>query len=85
VWPVLLSRDLKIYVPLQQFQTIQHSLTDIEFRYVPASREQTNDLAGLERYIRTRLHASVSVRATAVDAIPRSPGGKFEDYLSLVS
>jgi phenylacetate-CoA ligase len=85
VWPVLLSRDLKTYVPLQQFQTIQHSLTDIEFRYVPASREQTNDLAGLERYIRTRLHASVSVRATAVDAIPRSPGGKFEDYLSLVS
>ena len=84
VWPVLLSRDLNTYVPLQQFQTIQHSLTDIEFRYVPASAGQTNDFAGLERYIKERLHASVSVRTTAVDAITRSPGGKFEDYLSLV-
>ena len=84
VWPVLLSRDLNTYVPLQQFQTIQHSLTDIEFRYVPASAGQANDFAGLERYIKERLHASVSVRTTAVDAITRSPGGKFEDYLSLV-
>lgn len=85
VWPVLLSKDLRKYVPCTQFQVVQTSLTEVELRYMPASADQQNDLAGLNDYFRTRLHPSVRATAIPVEEIKRSAGGKFEDYLSLVA
>jgi phenylacetate-CoA ligase len=82
VWPVLLSGEMQRFVPFRQFQVVQHTLSDIEFRYVPRSPGQATDIDGLSAYFRSRLHPSVRVTATAVDAIERSPGGKFEDYIS---
>lgn len=83
VWPVLYSGDLNGFVPNRQYQVVQHTLTDVEFRYVPAGNGGS-DLAGLTAYMRDKLHPSIEVRATAMPAIPRSAGGKYEDYLSLV-
>ena len=59
-------------------------LTDIEVRYVPLDAARKVDADGLEACLRELIDASVNVRAVAVDAIPRSLSGKFEDYLSLV-
>jgi phenylacetate-CoA ligase len=84
-WPVLLSRDLQAFVPNRQFQVVQLTHTEIEFRYVPAAEGQVNDLPALTDYMRAKLHPSVSVRLAPAENIPRSKGGKFEDYMSLVS
>jgi phenylacetate-CoA ligase len=85
IWPVLLSRDFQAFVPNRQFQVVQLTPTDIEFRYVPAAADQVNDLPGLTAYLRSRLHPSVSVSLAATGAIPRSEGGKYEDCMSLVT
>lgn len=84
VWPVLFSAEMNAFVPFTQFQVVQVSLTEVEFRYVPASPDQTNDVDGLTAYIHSRLHPGVCVNLTAVTQIPRSAGGKYEDYMSLV-
>jgi phenylacetate-CoA ligase len=84
-WPVLLSRDFQVFVPNRQFQVVQLTHREVEFRYVPAAEDQANDLPALTAYLRSRMHPSLSVRLAAVAAIPRSPGGKFEDCMSLVT
>jgi phenylacetate-CoA ligase len=84
VWPVLYSSDLNRFVPCRQYQIVQHTPTDVEFRYVPAGETGAEDIAGLTAYMRGKLHPSIAVRITAMTAIPRSAGGKYEDYLSLV-
>jgi phenylacetate-CoA ligase len=84
VWPVLYSADLSGFVPNRQYQVVQHSMTDIEFRYVPAAEGGAPDVPGLTAYMREKLHPTVTVRTTAMDMIPRSEGGKYEDYMSLV-
>ena len=84
-WPVLLTSEMRRFVAARQFQAVQSTHTDIEFRYVPDQSGQVEDPAGLTAYMRERLHPSVNVTMTAVDSIERSPGGKYEDYLSLVT
>lgn len=84
LWPVLYSADLSRFVPNRQYQVVQHSVTDIEFRYVASPEFQEADVAGLTAYMRAKLHPTVTVRITQMDAIPRSPGGKYEDYMSFV-
>ena len=84
-WPVLLGNEMSPFVASRQFQVVQRTRSDIEFRYVPAHTDQVNDLAGLTAYIRRRLHPSVNVTLTAMSCIERSPSGKYEDYLSLVT
>jgi phenylacetate-CoA ligase len=83
-WPVLLSREFQTFVPNRQFQVVQLTHTDIEFRYVPVADDQLNDLAGLATYLKSKLHPTVSVTLAAVTTIPRSKGGKYEDCMSLV-
>ena len=83
-WPVLFSSELNRLIPNSQFQIIQHTYTDFEFRYVGRSATQVNDLSGLTSYFKAKLHPTVTVRLTPADHIPRSPGGKYEDYLCLI-
>ncbi len=82
--PRLESSKVQPFVPHRQFQVVQTALDRIEYRYVPAGPGQTNDIAGLTDFVRRRLHPSLTVVAIAMDAIPRSPSGKYEDYVSLV-
>jgi phenylacetate-CoA ligase len=84
-WPVLLSRELQAFVPNRQFQVVQLTHTDIEFRYVPVADDQMNDLSALTAYLRTKLHPSVTVNLAAVQVIARSKSGKYEDCMSLVT
>jgi len=84
VWPVLYSAEMHALVPNRQYQIVQHTPSEIEFRYVPADVGTAPDAAGLTAYMRAKLHPTISVRLTPMASIPRSPGGKYEDYLSLV-
>jgi hypothetical protein len=76
---------LEQYLPFEQIQIVQTNLTSIEVRYVPLDRRESIDQHGLETCLRELIDPSFSVQAVAVDEIPRSPSGKFEDYLSLVT
>jgi phenylacetate-CoA ligase len=84
VWPVLYSAEMHALVPNRQYQIVQHTPVEIEFRYVPAHGGAVPDAAGMTAYMRAKLHPTVSVRLTPMASIPRSAGGKYEDYLSLV-
>ena len=64
---------------------MQTDSTSIEVRYVPLAAGESVDANGLEACLREQIDASLRVRAIAVDEVPRSASGKFEDYLSLVS
>ena len=83
-WPILLSRDFQAFVPNRQFQVVQLTHTDIEFRYVPVEENQVNDPLALTAYLKAKLHPTVSVALAPVSAIARSGGGKYEDCMSLV-
>jgi phenylacetate-CoA ligase len=85
VWPDTRAREMLRYVGFVQLQVVQTAVDEIEVRYVADGSERAPDDIGLQDYFRSVLHPSLRVRTKAVDQIPRSPSGKFEDYLSLVN
>ena len=82
--PRLESPYVQPFVPHRQFQVVQTAPDRIEYRYVPLAPGQSIDLAGLTTLVRQRLHPSLTVEAIAVAEIPRSPSGKYEDYVCLI-
>ena len=84
VYPYVPVSRLRQYISFEQFQIVQTTVASIEVRYVPLEPHRKVDMLGLETCLRELIDPSFSVQAVAVDDIPRSPSGKFEDYLSLV-
>jgi phenylacetate-CoA ligase len=76
---------MQAFVPLRQYQMVQLDYERIEFRYVPDGTGRDADLDGLAAYAREKMHPSVQIILTPMDVLPRGPGGKFEDFISLVS
>jgi phenylacetate-CoA ligase len=70
--------------PVTQMQFVQHSLEEIELKLVvseplgPLAESQIIDIA------RRSLGESFNFTLTYVESIPRSAGGKFEDFISHV-
>lgn len=84
IYPLFSIARLRDFLPMVQFQVVQTSYGEIEVRYVPQPGAGPADTAGLEAYLRQELDPQFRVSAVAVDSIPRSPSGKFEDFLTLV-
>jgi phenylacetate-coenzyme A ligase PaaK-like adenylate-forming protein len=82
VWPT--PAPLKTSIALKQFQVVQTDFDHIEIRYVPESADQPIDLAALTQRVRSALRQPVNVTLRAVPTIPRSPNGKYEDFISQV-
>jgi phenylacetate-CoA ligase len=72
------------YVAATQFQIRQPAAGLIEFVYVPASAAPANR-AGLESYFVNLLGRPVTLTLSAVDAMPRTAGGKYERIVSTVA
>ncbi len=72
------------YVAATQFQIRQPTLQSIEFVYVPASTTPA-DREGLESYFANLLGRPVTLTLSAVDAMPRTAGGKYERIVSAVA
>jgi phenylacetate-CoA ligase len=85
IYPYVPVSKLEQYLSFEQIQIVQTNPTSIEVRYVPLDRRESIDQLGLETCLRELIDPSFSVQAVAVGQIPRSPSGKFEDYLSLVA
>lgn len=80
--PDMSRSDYEPYLSARQFQVVQHTLKQIEVRYVADKREQSVDLSGLTDLLRKVLHHDIEVDVTQVDQIERSASGKFETWKS---
>lgn len=85
VWPNAFFRDIKNFVPVAQTQVVQEAPLGIALRFVRDPDGVTEDLPGLTAYLRERLDPRITVRLDERAELPRSKGGKYEDYLSLCS
>jgi len=81
-WPETGSMKFDKIIRFTQFQMVQHSPEEIELKLVvpdPVSREQENELV---RIIRQSLGYPFNITFSYHDKIPRSAGGKYEDFKS---
>ncbi len=86
VWPRgWLAREMRAFVPFRQYQMVQLDHERIELRYVPDGTGRQADMDGLAAYAKRMMHPSVEISAVPMQALPRGPGGKFEDFISLVA
>ena len=69
---------------VRQLQVTQHSLTDIEVKMVLDGPMPPSAEAELKERIRRDLGADFVVKLNYVDHIPRSAGGKFEDFICAI-
>ena len=84
IMPYVPMARFREFIAFEQLQVVQTDVDQIEVRYIPLGKGRPVDEAGLQACVRALIDASFNVRAVAVDGIPRSQTGKFEDYLSLV-
>jgi phenylacetate-CoA ligase len=85
-WPLLGAHDFQAVAPIRQYQAIQRSLELIEIRLVA----DTPLNVAQEQQLSTLIHQALGYpfRLQFVyfkDEIPRSPGGKFEEFICQVS
>jgi phenylacetate-CoA ligase len=74
-------RDL---ISARQVQIVQTAVDQIELRFIPNGGPEP-DQELIERRGKAVIHPDVIVRAVAVDDVSRSPSGKIEDCVSLIS
>jgi phenylacetate-CoA ligase len=78
------EQAMKACVPCREMQMVQVEHQRLELRYVPDGSGRPADRAGLDAYVRSRIHPNAEVILTPVEAIPRGPGGKFDPFISMV-
>jgi phenylacetate-CoA ligase len=82
-WPAITAGMARL-LPYRQFQMVQLDPFTLQFRYVPASAGEATDPSGLISYLREMFHRDLKVQVVAVDEMERTPGGKFEMFMSRV-
>jgi phenylacetate-CoA ligase len=84
VWPRLWDFRVGDYVAFREFQLVQLDRERIELRYVPDGSGKPPDAAGLNAYLKQKLHASAETTLAPMAKIPRGPGGKLTPFISMV-
>lgn len=82
-WPTLIRGDRPEELPaIQQFQLIQHSLTDLELKVVLPAPLGRDEEQRLQQYLQQTLGYPFAITISRVEEIPRSPSGKYEEFRS---
>ena len=84
-WPTFGNRSMVDVAPVQQFQFVQKSFDEIEGRLVTARPLTADEEGRLRQLVLSKLPAPFKLRFVYTAVIPRSDGGKFEDFYSEVS
>jgi len=84
-WPSFSVRALSSIIPVLQHQFVQKEIDLFEARLVVASPLTPEQEKTLVAHLRANLPPGFRVNVTYCDEIPRSAGGKFEDFISLVA
>jgi len=81
-WPDVGLVKMQSHAPIQQFQVVQHSLDDISVKLVlPRSIEESEKQSLIAMFHETFRHP-FNIEIIQVDTIPRSKGGKYEEFVS---
>lgn len=84
-WPILNYRALNQIVPMRQMRMIQRTPDRIDVELVAISIPEAAQEARLREAIQHHLGYPFQVTLNLVANIERSPAGKFEDFVSLVT
>ena len=84
-WPLVGFHQFRDIAPIQQYQFVQHSLERIEVKLVSEKPLTAGQETKLSSVMRKALGFDFKLDFTYFDdEIPRSRGGKFEEFLCLV-
>jgi phenylacetate-CoA ligase len=83
-WPTFGSAGLADLAPVLRQQLVQKSVGSIEVRLVTARPLASEEETRLRGHILAKLPVPFEIRFSYHDALPRSAGGKFEDFISEV-
>ena len=81
-WPSMPSALWLSVAPIEQFQVIQVDPGTLEVAYVMARPLSSTEAARLEEALAERFSHRFTIRWSKVESIPRSEGGKYEDFVS---
>ena len=83
-WPLTGYEQYSEIAPIKQYQFVQETREDIEVKFVVERPLRASEEERLKRLINSKLGYPFDLKFTYHDSIPRSAGGKFEDFLSRV-
>lgn len=81
-WPAFGVKTMTKIAPIRQFQLAQVSIGKVEARLVPERPLSEAEITGIREHLTTRLPGSMAVELKMLDDIPRSAGGKYEDFVN---
>lgn len=81
IWPAFGTKTLMKAAPVRQYQFVQQDRTTVEARIVLWRPASANEEAALVQHILDNLPEGMEVVLRYVDDIPRSEGGKYEDFV----
>ncbi|MBN2332250.1 MAG: phenylacetate--CoA ligase family protein [Deltaproteobacteria bacterium] len=84
-WPVFNYPGLEAVVPFRQIQVLQHTPDSLEVRLVVEKKVSHDQEKQMKTIIQDALHFPFAVTFSYHDEIPRTRGGKFEEFISFVS
>jgi phenylacetate-CoA ligase len=79
------ERAIQACVPCRELQMVQLDHERFELRYVPDGSDRAPDRAGLDAFVRDKIHPRAEVALMPMDTIPRGPGGKLDPFISMVT
>jgi len=82
IWPRASELRYAEVLPVTQFQVVQTAPDRLELRLVSARRGTPEEEARLAALVTAQMGYPFQVTLSYVDEIPRSAGGKFEDFRS---
>jgi phenylacetate-CoA ligase len=83
IWPRgAMVHRMHEFVPFRQYQLVQLDHERIEFRYISDGSGRDPDLVGLNAYARKVLHPSIQMSIREMEALPRGPSGKVDEFIS---
>ena len=84
-WPLVGLHQFREVAQILQYQLIQHDLTHVALRHVPAAPLDKEAEARLAAIVQNALGHAFAIRFSYFDTeLPRSAGGKFEEFVCRV-
>jgi len=83
-WPNIGFRHLLAIAEIEQFQIAQTAIDAIEFRAVVKTPLKAEQEVAIEQVLQEHLGFDFAVSFAYPASIPRSAGGKYEDFVSLL-
>ena len=81
IWPAFGTRTLMKVAPVRQYQFVQQDRTTVEARIVLWRDATADEGEALKQHVLDNLPEGMQVVLNYVDEIPRSEGGKYEDFV----